>query len=220
MQLTNIMKTRKQTLTSLLLIILLGLSIPYSLADSTKNILVFGDSLSAAYGIPIESGWVSLMQRKLTAEKFPYRIENTSVSGETTSGGKQRFALVSQRIRPSIVILELGANDGLRGLDLTQTQLNLANIIESAQSSGAEVLLLGVKIPPNYGPAYTKQFEAMYHELAKRYHVTLIPFFLDNVAGKPELTQADGLHPNQDAQSIIMQNVWEGLHPLLQKKKR
>lgn len=214
------MNTRKQTLTSLLWIIVLGLSTHYSFAEPTKNILVFGDSLSAAYGIPIESGWVSLMQRKLTAEKFPYRIENTSVSGETTSGGKQRFASIFQRIHPSIVILELGANDGLRGLDLTQTQLNLANIIESAQNSGAEVLLLGVKIPPNYGPAYTKQFEAIYPQLAKQYHINLIPFFLENVAGKPELTQADGLHPNQNAQPIIMQNIWEGLHPLLQKKKR
>lgn len=213
------MKIKTRITAVLILLFMLGFYTRIAYAEPTKKILVFGDSLSAAYSMPIESGWVALLQRKIQAEKFPYLIENSSVSGETSAGGKQRLAPILQRVKPSFLILELGANDGLRGLDLTQTQENLGIMIESAQKSGAEVLLLGVKIPPNYGPAYTKQFEDMYVALAKRYHLEIVPFFLQNVAGNPEYIQADGLHPNQKAQTIIMLNVWEKLSTLLKKNK-
>lgn len=200
-----------------ILVMVFGFYTENSFASTSKKILIHGDSLSAGYGIPLQAGWVSLMESRLVDEKRPYTITNTSLSGETTAGGKQRFDLILKREHADIVILELGANDGLRGLDLKQMESNLVYMIEASQTSGAQVLLLGIKIPPNYGPMYTKQFELVYSRLAKQYNIAFVPFFLEGVAGNPSYIQADGLHPNSPAQTLILENVWNALHPLLSK---
>lgn len=187
-------------------------------AGNPPVILVYGDSLSAAYGMQSQQGWVTLMQEQLIAQKFPHRVVNASVSGETTSGGLTRFAQTLQTHHPQWVMLELGANDGLRGLPIAQMRKNLASMIALAKQAKARVLLLGMKIPPNYGPKYTQQFHQSYSTLASSEGVTLLPFLLEGVAGNPMYLQNDGLHPNVAAQAKIMQNVWGSLKPLLQKK--
>jgi acyl-CoA thioesterase-1 len=178
-------------------------------------ILVLGDSLSAGYGIPVEKGWVSLLQRRLVERGFPYRVVNASISGDTTSGGLSRLPAALEQHRPALVILELGANDGLRGQPPMVISRNLARLIEQAQQSGARVLLAEMRIPPNYGPLYTQKFQATFGELAKQYNITLIPFLLDGVSGHPALIQDDGLHPRAEAQGRILNNVWKALEPVL-----
>ena len=178
-------------------------------------ILVFGDSLSAGYGLPAEQGWVSLLQRRLAERGFPHQIVNASISGDTTSGGLSRLPATLERHRPALVILELGANDGLRGQPPTAMANNLARMIELSQQSGARVLLAEMRIPPNYGPLYTQKFQATFGELAKRYDIPLIPFLLEGVAGNPALTQDDGLHPRAEGQPRVLDNVWPTLEPLL-----
>ena len=182
---------------------------------SQPTILVYGDSLSAAYRIPREQGWVSLLQQRLQQQGLPHHVVNASVSGETTSGGVSRLPAALKQHQPDIVVLELGANDGLRGLPITDMQRNLRTMIEASQASHARVLLVGMLIPPNYGPRYTREFAASYGELAKRYDLPLLPFLLDGVAGKQELTQDDGLHPTAAAQEKIIENVWDTLQPML-----
>ncbi len=182
-------------------------------------ILVLGDSLSAAYGIPAEQGWVSLLQRRLAERGFPHQVVNNSISGDTTSGGLSRLPAALTRGQPTLVILELGANDGLRGQPIMAMTANLARLIELAQQAGAKVALAEMRIPPNYGPLYTQKFQAAFSELAKRYDITLIPFLLDGVAGNPALIQDDGLHPRAEAQIRILDNVWPTLEPLLQQPK-
>jgi acyl-CoA thioesterase-1 len=179
-------------------------------------ILVFGDSLSAAYGMPAERGWVSLLQHRLAERNYPHRIVNASISGETTSGGLSRLPAVLQQHRPELVILELGANDGLLGQPPMITSHNLAKMIELSQQASAKVLLAEMRMPPNYGPLYTQKFQATFSELANKYRLPLIPFMLNGVSGNPALIQDDGLHPRAEAQVRILENVWPTLEAALQ----
>lgn len=183
-------------------------------AESPK-IVVYGDSLSAAYGIPKEQGWVNLLQNKLGAAGYPHQVINASISGETSSGGLSRIRNTLSQHKPELLILELGANDGLRGLPVSEMQSNLGQIIEIARQEKIRVLLLGMLIPPNYGPRYTQDFSNSYRKLAEKYSLPLLPFFLDGIAGKPELIQDDGLHPNAKAQPLLLENVWKALAPSL-----
>jgi len=178
-------------------------------------VLVFGDSLSAGFGLRIEQGWVSLLAQKIEHEGYGFRVVNASVSGETTAGGLARLPRALNVHHPRIVLLELGANDGLRGLPLDQTQANLDRMITRLQSQHIALLLLGLRLPPNYGERYTSGFMAMYQALAASHHIPLLPFLLENVALKPELMQADGLHPNAQGQPLLLDNVWPQLEPLL-----
>jgi acyl-CoA thioesterase-1 len=184
-------------------------------AAGAGTILVYGDSLSAAYGIAQERGWVALLEARLKREKADYSVANASISGETTSGGLSRLQKVLERDKPSIVVIELGANDGLRGLPVAEMRRNLATMIRMAQAAKARVLLVGVKMPPNYGADYTKAFEAAYTELAKEYKTGLVPFLFEGMAEKRENFQPDNLHPTAEAQPILLENVWKGLKPLL-----
>lgn len=184
----------------------------------SPTILVYGDSLSAAYGIPREQGWVTLLQQRLESQGLPYRVANASISGETTSGGLSRMGAALKQYQPDIVLIELGANDGLRGLPLADMQRNLAAMIEAGQTAKARVVLLGMRIPPNYGPRYTQEFAESYPMLAQRYHLPLVTFFLGGVAGKPELVLDDGLHPTAAAQPLLLDNVWKVLQPELARK--
>jgi len=172
------------------------------------TILVFGDSLSAAYGIPKDQGWVNLMQSRLKANSYPHQVINASISGETTSGGLSRFPAILSEYKPSIVMIELGANDGLRGLPISDMQKNLEQMIQASLQMHAKVILLGMMIPPNYGQKYTQEFSNTYQLLATKYKLGLVPFFLDKVAGKPELIQDDGLHPKTIAQMMLLDNIW------------
>ena len=184
-------------------------------AHAAQTILVLGDSLSAAYGLPQDRGWVSLMQQRLLAERYPQRVINASISGETTSGGLYRIDALLASHQPQVVILELGANDGLRGLSLDATQNNLDALIRRAKHSGAQVLLIGMRLPPNYGPAYTEKFQHLFEMLAAKYHVNRVPFLLAPIASKRAYFQADGLHPTAEAQPLLLDTVWRGLKPLL-----
>lgn len=184
---------------------------------SARTILVFGDSLSAAYGIRPEEGWVALLGQRLQSQGYGYQTVNASVSGETSGGGVERLPRALQLHQPALVILELGANDALRGLPLARTQENLATMVRLSQSAGASVLLIGLRIPPNYGPRYTEQFASMFPALAKQYHLPLVPFLLEKVALDPQRMQADGLHPNAQGQPPILDTVWAYLKPLLKK---
>ena len=198
-------------------ILLLGLMVLFGSAARAESpvILVLGYSLSAGYGIPVEKGWVSLLQRRLVERGFPYRVVNASISGDTTSGGLSRLPAALELHRPAIVVLELGANDGLRGQPPMVMNRTLARMIELGQQAGARVLLAEMRIPPNYGPLYTQKFQATFGELAKRYDILLIPFMLDGVAGNPALIQDDGLHPRAEGQPRILENVWPILQPAL-----
>ena len=182
---------------------------------STQTILVFGDSLSAGYGIEKNQSWVALLQSRLTQQKLPYTVVNASISGETTSGGLARFNAALTEHKPSIVILELGANDGLRGLPINEMRSNLNKMIIQAKPAKAKVLLVGMKIPPNYGQKYSSDFSASYAILAKQHKINLVPFLLDGVVGKPSLIQDDGLHPVAAAQPKILENVWVQLKGLM-----
>jgi len=205
-------------------LILLGLTWigPSQAQDPTKpTLLVTGDSLSAEYGIARGSGWVALMANRLKQEGSPWEIMNASISGETTSGGLTRLPKLLAQKKPKLVIIELGANDALRGLSLIETEKNLRTMVELSKKSGAEVLLVGMRIPPNYGQEYTHQFAQLYVRIAKSQQVALLPFFLEGVAQRNELFQADRIHPNEAAQPIMFQNIWTALAPfygLLLKK--
>jgi acyl-CoA thioesterase-1 len=187
-------------------------------AASDRSILVLGDSLSAAYGIKPAQGWVALLQKRLQDQGYGQRVVNASVSGETSSGGLQRLPRALQLHKPGIVIIELGSNDGLRGLPLSVTRDNLAKMVAAAKKAGADVLLVGMQMPPNYGARYTAEFAALFRELATRNGLALVPFLLESVALNDKLMQADGLHPNVNGQPIILDNVWPHLEPLLKKK--
>ncbi len=208
------MKTNRSPCLPLLL---LGLVVLFGSAARAESpvILVLGDSLSAGYGIPVEKGWVNLLQRRLAERGFPYRVVNASISGDTTSGGLSRLPAALELHRPAIVVLELGANDGLRGQPPMAMSRNLSWMIERSQQAGARVLLAEMRIPPNYGPLYAQKFQATFGELAQHYAIPLIPFLLDGVAGDPALIQDDGLHPRAEAQPRILDNVWVVLEPEL-----
>lgn len=182
-------------------------------AYAAKNILVFGDSLSAGYGIAVEESWPSLLQQELKRTRSRFDIVNASISGETALGGRQRIGNALQQHRPAIVIVELGANDGLRGFSTADIETNLNEIIVQAINSRAKVLLIGMRLPPNYGEPYVTQFQNIFPRLAKRYGLKLLPFLLESVA--PEEFQADNLHPVAAAQPQIMRSVLKELKPLL-----
>lgn len=179
------------------------------------TVLVWGDSLSAAYGIPVEQGWVSLLQTKLGAE---FQVVNASISGETTSGGLERLPAALVAIKPHYVIIELGANDGLQGKPITVLQDNLDKMIQQAIDAPAEVILIGIHLPPNYGLSYTEKFDQVYKDLADKYKLNFIPFLLEGVATDFNLMQADGLHPTAEAQPKILDHLWPSLEPVLVKQ--
>jgi acyl-CoA thioesterase I len=176
-----------------------------------------GDSLSAAYGMRVEQGWVTLLQQRLESEGYGYRVVNASESGETTGGALARLPRALEKHRPAVVIIELGGNDGLRGLPTRGVQSNLESMVRLSRKSGAKVLLIGMRIPPNYGPAYTKSFHELFARVADSLHVPLVPFFLDGIALEDGLMQDDGLHPNSAAQPKLLAQVWPLLTPLLKK---
>lgn len=184
-------------------------------AAPTHVVLVLGDSLSAEYGLPRDTGWVKLLADRLAQDGAKYSVVNASISGETTSGGRTRLPALLKRHQPAIVVIELGANDGLRGLPLTALRDNLAAMIDASSAAGARVLLVGMRVPPNYGRDYAERFAATFEELARRRKVALAPFLLDGFADRPEYFQPDRIHPNGKAQPLMLDNVWPHLKPLL-----
>ncbi|SFM69237.1 arylesterase [Halopseudomonas yangmingensis] len=188
-----------------LLLCLLALS---SLSASARTLLIVGDSISAGWGVELEQGWVSLLQQRLAEREMAAAVVNASVSGETSSGGLARLPALLEAHQPDLLMIELGGNDGLRGTPLATMQQNLSQMIELGQAAGADVLLLGMRIPPNYGPRYTQGFEQVFVDLAAQYRVPLMPFFLEGVAGDPALMQDDGIHPRAEAQSQLLENAW------------
>ncbi len=202
-------------------LLLVGLALS-SLVQAQGNsnkpvILIVGDSLSAGYGVAVDSTWVALLGRRLASQGYGHRVVNASVSGETTGGARARLPRALQVHQPSVVVIELGGNDALRGLPLQQIRDNLANLIEQSQAAGSKVVLLGMRIPPNYGTTYAEGFHALYAELAKKYDVALVEFFLDGVALDETLMQDDGIHPSVKAQSRLLENAWPALRTTLKK---
>ncbi|APR05470.1 Arylesterase precursor [Thauera chlorobenzoica] len=179
------------------------------------TILVWGDSLSAGYGLRRGEAWPALLQTRLQDEGFRHTVVNASISGETSAGGRSRLPQALEQHQPEILILELGANDGLRGLRPQLLADNLQAMIATARESGARVLLIGMQMPPNYGPAYTRRFAQTYADVARNEDVALVPFLLEGFADRPELFLADGIHPNAEAQALVLETVWQGLEPLL-----
>ncbi len=177
--------------------------------------MVVGDSLSAAPGVPHNQNWTALLQNRLNKNGHPYQVINASVSGDTTRAGLARLPVALKKHQPAIVIIELGGNDGLQGLSLTEMQTNLSSMIALAKSAEAKVLLCGVRIPPNLGQDYVSRFLEVYHVTAQQHNVPLVPYILKGVATNGALMQSDGIHPNQQGQSIMLENVWEKLHTLL-----
>ena len=186
-----------------------------SRVQSSATILVLGDSLSAEYGLPRGTGWVKLLADRIAQKAPQYSVVNASISGETTSGGRARLAELLQRDRPDVLIIELGANDGLRGLNLEAMRANLQAMIDACQRQAVRVLLIGMRVPPNYGTNYGERFYAVYSELARRNRIALVPFLLDGFAERLELFQADRIHPLPQAQAAMLDNVWPHLQPLL-----
>ena len=193
---------------------MLGIAAPTPAA--APKILVLGDSISAGYGLAANEGWVSLLQNRLKAQGYGYRVVNASVTGETTTGGLARLPRALSLHQPAIVIIELGGNDGLRGLPLGTSRANLQKMIDLSREAGAAVLL-GMKIPPNYGPRYANEFETLYAELARRNKVAFEPFFLDKIALADGMMQDDGIHPTAKAQPTMLETLWPRLRPLLRR---
>ena len=194
---------------------MLGIAAPKPTA--APKILVLGDSISAGYGLAANEGWVSLLQTRLKAQGYGYRVVNASVTGETTTGGLARLPRALSLHQPAIVVIELGGNDGLRGLPLDTSRANLQKMIDLSRSAGAAVLLLGMKIPPNYGPRYASEFERLYADLARRNKLAFEPFFLDKIALADGMMQEDGIHPTAKAQPIMLETLWPRLRPLLRR---
>ena len=183
--------------------------------SAPKNLLVLGDSLSAEYGLQRGTGWTGLLQQRLQQSKADYRVVNASISGDTTIGGRNRLPALMTQHKPEVLVIELGANDALRGLALKTSQDNLQAMIDLARQQKAKVLLVGMQIPPNYGPDYTRRFAGMYQDLAKSNKVALVPFFFEGIAADLSLFQADRIHPNEQAQPRLLDNVWPYLKPLV-----
>jgi len=193
------------------------LLVPVGAVAAEKSIVVFGDSASAAYGLAQARGWVALLGERLKREQLDYSVVNASISGETTAGGLARIDKVLERQKPAIVILELGGNDGLRGLPIAEMTKNLAAIIERSQKAGARVLLLGVRIPPNYGLEYSEAFAATYPDLAKRYKTAVVPYLMEGFGHKPEMFQPDRIHPIEAMHPVMEERIWTALRPLLKR---
>lgn len=199
-------------------LVCLSLTIRTAYADTNyPKILVYGDSLSAAYGIPQQQGWVALLQKKLHDQNYRYTVINASISGETSSGGNTRIKSVLANAQPSIVILALGSNDGLRGLPIDEMKNNLHQIIIACKKQGAKVLIVGMKMPPNYGAKYTSSFHESFKSLSRQHNASLVPFMLENIATSPDRMQKDGLHPNADGQVILLENIWPKLQSMLKR---
>lgn len=203
------------SLTSYLILIVLLQFPAAAFAGEAKKILVVGDSLSAGYGLARDESWVALLSERLREQGYDYEVVNASITGDTTRGGLARLPATLKRQQPAVVIIELGGNDGLRGLPVTEMRANLAGMIRAAREADARVLLLGMRIPPNYGPAYARNFAGTFAELAREFDVSSVPFFLDGVALDDEMMQGDGIHPNAKAQPRMLDNVWPTLEPLL-----
>jgi len=186
----------------LLFVLLISAQLPAQ-AAATKTLLIVGDSLSAGYGLPQQQSWPVLLQQRLAEKKSPWRIQNASISGETSGGALARLPALLQQYQPAVVLIEIGGNDGLRGFPVPRLRQNLEQLIKLSQTAGATPVLMQIRIPPNYGPRYTEQFVAVYAEVAQNHQIKLWPFFMDKIAVQPELMQADGIHPNAQAQSII-----------------
>jgi len=198
----------------MIVLALLFLSAPAA-AAGVKTGLVLGASLSAGYGLAINQGWVALTAQRMRTSHPGWRVVNASISGETTAGGASRIGAELARVRPAVVIVELGANDGLRGLAVAQTRANLDRIIRTSKGAGAKVLLIGMRLPPNFGPQYTQAFEQTFLELSKKYQVAFLPFMLEPIAGGRGNFQADNMHPTAAVQPKLRDYVWVGLKPLL-----
>ena len=198
-----------------LLLSVVGL-IPCNAVSSDEPVLlILGDSLSAGFGMDREHSWVQLLGLRLQERGHSYRILNSSISGDTTQGGLARLPRLLDRYQPEIVIIELGGNDGLRGINPGITRENMSSMIRQSQHDGAQILLAGIRLPPNYGTAYLEQFESIYGDLAAKYHTMLVPFFMDGVVFNPGLLQEDGIHPNEKGQPVLLENVWRVLEPAL-----
>jgi acyl-CoA thioesterase-1 len=200
-----------------LLLIVFGFIPNGKSANEPPVLLILGDSLSAGYGMDRERSWVTLLDLRLQEYGYSYRILNSSISGDTSQGGLARLPRLLDRYKPEIVIIELGANDGLRGINPDITRNNLTNMIQQSQRIGARVLLAGIKLPPNYGTTYLEKFESMYAELANEFETLLVPFFMEGVAMRPDLLQADNIHPNEKGQPVLLENVWTILEPVLSR---
>lgn len=182
-----------------------------------NTILVWGDSLSAGYGLQIQQAWPSLLEKRIADTELPHKVVNASISGETTSGGRSRLPAALQAHKPAVVVIELGANDGLRGLPPKLMAANLQAMIDASRQAGAKVLLVGMRMPPNYGPDYTSSFENAFKDLARSNKIRLVPFMMEGFADKRQLFQQDGIHPVADAQPIILDTIWRELAPLLRR---
>jgi acyl-CoA thioesterase-1 len=187
---------------------------------SPPTVMVFGDSLSAGYGVDVDQSWAALLQARLAAQGYEHRVINASITGETTEGGVTRIASALESFSPELVILELGGNDGLRGFPTSRMQENLSKIIESSRASGALVVLLGIRIPTNYGQRYTQAFENVYRELAAQHGIPWIEFFMEGIALNPELMQDDGIHPNAEAQPLLLDNAWPIVEQALAERSK
>ena len=198
---------------SVLLFLIIGLS--NSALAQDKNMLVLGDSISSGYGLGLEQGWVYLLQQRLIDLGYRYEVKNASISGDTTRGARKRLGKILQQQNAHISIVELGGNDGLRGLSLKEISANLDAIISKLENSGSLVLLVPMRLPPNYGPVYNDRFEALYRDIAEKYDIDLAAFILKDVAEYAELMQSDGIHPRAEAQTTMLDNIWDSLQPLL-----
>ncbi len=207
----------KSKIFGLLVTLIFAFSLVASGAENDmRSLLIYGDSLSAAYGMAEDDGWVALLDQKIQQENRRYRVVNGSVSGETSTGGLERLPSMLRSYNPDIVVLELGGNDGLRGLPLNLLKNNLKRMVALIRESGAETLLSGIQIPPNYGPRYATPFYELFYQIAEEDKVAFIPFLIDGIPQQPELMQDDGIHPKPEAQPIILENVWTYLLPMLQ----
>jgi acyl-CoA thioesterase-1 len=204
----------------MLLRCLLALVLAAPAVAGAATIMVFGDSLSSAYGIERNRSWTTLLQQRLDEKQLDYKVVNASISGETTAGGRSRMAGALTTHRPSIVIIALGANDALRGFGIDAMRANLEAMVRASRKSGAEVLLVGMRVPPNFGPAYAEKFQLAYREIAARERIRWVPFLLEGFAEKPDFFQPDGIHPGVPAQALVLENVWKELVPLLKNRDR
>ena len=200
-----------------LLLSISGLLFQPAVASEQAVILVLGDSLSAGYGMDRQDSWVSLLDSRLKEYRYDYKILNSSISGDTTQGGLARLPRLLERYKPEVVIIELGGNDGLRGINPDVTRSNLERMVSLSRDNAAQVLLAGIKLPPNYGTDYLQQFESIYADLAGKYDTLLVPFFMEGVVFSPELMQADGIHPNEEGQPVLLDNIWKVLGPEFEK---
>ncbi|HQU48087.1 MAG TPA: arylesterase [Casimicrobiaceae bacterium] len=189
-----------------------------SIAAEPPVILVLGDSISAGFGLPPGAGWTHLLQKRLAERRYPHRVVNASISGDTTAGGRSRLPALLARHKPAIVVIELGGNDGLRGGSLASSRENLVAMVAATKAAGARAMIVGMKLPPNYGAAYARQFDAMFAEVAKAERVPLVPFFFDGFGEDRDLFQADGIHPTEAAQPKLLDNLWPTLERLLKRQ--